>query len=228
MNASLKPSALNSRFANWTLLHIPVGGYSTINLRLNVTENATGDLVNRVSASAGCNGGWIYAENYHVLERGWLKCCPPKISLEKSAIVQDQQPGMISYKLAFENSGSKVMAARLTDYLPEGMILSSASVAPLNYEEYEDGTRAVTWTFNAVQPGEHVVVEVLVQALRDGSFTNAARLQAANVDGSGTATTESRASVYVDGTSRSPYQTGHGIWQPPDWDFRTSDEGLRL
>ena len=209
INASLKPSALNSRFANWTLLHLPVGGYSTINLRLNVTENATGDLVNRVSAAAGYNGEWIVAENYHVLERGWLKCCPPRIALEKSGVAQIQQPGLVSYRLAFENPGSQVMAARLTDYLPEGMILFSSSVYPLNYQAYEDGTRAVTWTFNAVQPGEQVVVDLLVQALRDGSFTNAARLEAANVDGSGTAATEASTAVYVDGTAQSPYRSGY-------------------
>jgi uncharacterized repeat protein (TIGR01451 family) len=228
INASLKPSALNSRFANWTLLHLPMGGYSTINLRLNVTENATGDLVNRVSAAAGYNGGWIVAENYHVLERGWLKCCPPRIALEKSGVAQVQQPGLVSYRLAFENPGSRVMAARLIDYLPEGMILFSSTAYPLNYEAYEDGTRAVTWTFNAVKPGEHVVVDFQVQALRDGSFTNAARLQAANVDGSGTAATEASTNVYVDGTARSPYRPGYSTWQPPDWDFSTSEEGLQL
>jgi len=72
------------------------------------------------------------------------------------------------------------------------------------------------------------VVDLLVQALRDGSFTNAARLEAANVDGSGTAATEASTSVYVDGTAKSPYRPGYSTWQPPDWDFSTSEEGLRL
>jgi uncharacterized repeat protein (TIGR01451 family) len=228
INASLKPSALNSRFANWTLRHLPVGGYSTIDLRLNVTEDSTGNLVNRVSAAAVYNGEWIVAENFHVLERGWLECCPLRIALEKSGVTQIQQPGLVSYRLVFENPGSQVMAARLIDYLPQNMILYSSSVYPLNYQAYEDGTRAVTWTFNSVQPGEHVVVDLLVQALRDGSFTNAARLEAANVDGSGTAATEASTSVYVDGTGRSPYRSGYSTWQPPDWDFSTSEEGLRL
>ena len=228
VNASLKPSILTTGFANWTLLHLPVGGYSTIKLRLNVTDNAMGDLVNRVSVAAGYNGNWIVASNYHVLESGWLKCCAPRITLQKSGMASAQQPGLVSYRLAFENPGSQVMAARLTDYLPEGMMLSSASVDPLDYKEYEDATRAVTWTFNAVQPGEHVVVDFVVQALRDGSFTNAARLEASNVDGSGTATTTASTAVYVDGTSQSPYHPGYSTWQPPDWDFRGSEEGLQL
>jgi hypothetical protein len=117
------------------------------------------------------------------------------------------------------------MAARLTDYLPEGMRLYSSSIDPL---EYEKNTRVVTWTFNAVKPGEVVLVDFVAQAVRDGSFTNAARLKGVNVDGSGIATTEASAAVYVEGTSRSPYYPGYSSWQPPDWDFRGSGEGLQL
>ncbi|HUS75740.1 MAG TPA: hypothetical protein VMY43_07000, partial [Methanothrix sp.] len=225
INASLKPTSLTSCYANWTLLHLPVGGYSTINLRLNVTENAADDLVNRVSAAAGYNGNWIFASNYHVLETSWLKCCAPRISLQKSAVVSALQPGLVSYRLAFENPGGQVMAARLTDYLPEGMRLYSSSIDPL---EYEKNTRVVTWAFNAVKPGEVVFVDFVAQAVRDGSFTNAARLEGVNVDGSGIATTEASAAVYVEGTSRSPYYPGYSSWQPPDWDFRGSEEGLQL
>ena len=54
------PSELTPGYANWTLLSLGIGGSSTIDLKLNVTEDV-GSLVNRVEA-AGCHDGqWVTA-----------------------------------------------------------------------------------------------------------------------------------------------------------------------
>ncbi|MCX6676245.1 MAG: hypothetical protein NTW84_07495, partial [Methanothrix sp.] len=57
INSSLRPS-LTSSSANWTLTHLPVGGRSEITLWLEMGEDRSDTLVNRVQAGGSHEAGW--------------------------------------------------------------------------------------------------------------------------------------------------------------------------
>jgi uncharacterized repeat protein (TIGR01451 family) len=224
INASVRPTELASGYASWMLTHLAVGGRSTIELMLNVTEEAAGDLVNRVEVAGGYDGRWVTAANFSVIEAAWLSCCPPEISLEKAVEADPENPAIVSYTITVRNLASSAVAARITDYVPDGLTIIESSVVP---SEYWQG-RAV-WTFSEIGAGEVKVIEYKARALRDGSYTNRVHIDASSVGGYGSTYADAAASVVVGGSGAKPYTTRYGGWQPPPkFGLNASEEGIQM
>jgi len=90
MYASIKPSEprsselFESRYANWTFTHLPIGQAVTIHLR--VLRNVVIDVpINVVYVSAGYNGQWIYASDSTDTNTNWLSCSPVGICTKAQA-----------------------------------------------------------------------------------------------------------------------------------------------
>lgn len=89
-DASIKPSEprsselFESRYANWTFTHLPIGQAVTIHLR--VLRNVVIDVpINVVYVSAGYNGQWIYASDSTDTNTNWLSCSPAGICTKAQA-----------------------------------------------------------------------------------------------------------------------------------------------
>lgn len=220
LNASLRPSQTGEGYANWTLTHLPSGGIAQITLHLLMPGEDFGS-VNRVYASGGYGSSFVTSANYFAIEGSWLPLCGGQIELEKTAALDAHDPTLIYYKLMFINNGNRSVVAKVSDILPEGMQMVNATSDPVRYD-----TNSVEWVLPSVQPGEISSIEYLARAYRDGSYTNRAHVEAVYLDGSGSDSTDASASVVVEGSGRTASTTRYTEWQPPDWGFSTSEEGL--
>jgi uncharacterized repeat protein (TIGR01451 family) len=223
--SSIKPSSLTKTQANWTLTHLGIGDNLDIELELNVTEtgyNGTllGDLVNRVDVYGSYTGGWVKASSYHVMYVNWLGCCSPELAIEKRAIVEQSDPTLIDYKIVLQNMANYPMAVTVVDYLPDSLRIVEANQTPDRI-----GPGRVEWVFNTVPAGKVINIDYVAQAQRDGQQVNKVKVRGVAITGEGTATAESEASVYINGTGRQPYTTRYDGWQPPDWEMNMSEEG---
>jgi|GEM_PF-5644542 len=209
IDASLRPEELTAQGANWTLMYLPVGGYSTIELRLKV-EEAGRNLVNRVYAAGSYDGGWVTAGNYSALEWGWLPCCPLDVGANKTARLDPRDPRVVVFRLAFQNRALVPVAVTAIDLLPRGMVLHSASLEP----EEKGGT--LRWTFPEVGAGQTVVIEYRATATANGSYTNSAMVETVAIDGSGYGLAQASATATVTGDGDS---SDRGEWPPHDLRF---------
>jgi len=220
LNASLRPSQTGEGYANWTLTYLPSGGVAQINLHLLMPGEDFGS-VNRVYAAGGYGSSFVTSANYFAIEGSWLPCCSGQIELEKTAALDAHDPTLIYYRLMFINNGNRSVVATVSDILPEGVQMVNATSDPVRYD-----TNYVEWVLPSVQPGEIASIEYLARAYRDGSYTNRAHVEAVYLDGSGSDSTDASASVVVEGSGRTASTTRYTEWQPPDWGFSTSEEGL--
>ncbi len=90
LDASIKPSEprrselSESRYANWTFTHLPIGQAVTIHLR--VLRYVIIDVpINVVYVSAGYNGQWINASNSTATNTDYLSCSPQGICTKAQA-----------------------------------------------------------------------------------------------------------------------------------------------
>jgi uncharacterized repeat protein (TIGR01451 family) len=223
ISSSVKPSMLSSSDANWTILHLGIGNTLTITLKLNVTEEASSNLINRVEVVGLAGDIYVSAANYSSLESGFLSCCQPQVAVDKRAQLDSQDPSIVHYTIMVKNNANSTMAARLTDQLPGGMSLIEASLMPESYD-----ANHIYWVLPELEPNEVVTIEYTVHAARNGAYTNSVHLDASAVDGSGSDTAEASAYVDVKDTGIAPKTTRYDGWQPPDWNMNASEEGISI
>lgn len=90
LDASIKPSEprgselFESRYANWTFTHLPIGQAVTIHLRV-LRYVAIDVPINVVYVSAGYDGQWICASNSTATNTNWLSCSPQGICTKSQA-----------------------------------------------------------------------------------------------------------------------------------------------
>jgi uncharacterized repeat protein (TIGR01451 family) len=204
--SSLRPTELASNSAQWTLVHLGIGSSSTIELKLNATEDLD-NLVNRVQARGGYNDEWVSAENYSALQLNWLSCCPPQLRTSKTGYVDANDSMLVHYRIVLKNRESYVMAATVTDDLPDGMMFINSTVQPSDYRSGH-----VKWNIIDIKPGEVKVIDYLVRALQDGVFVNQAHIETTTVNGSDYAFADVSCQVQIG----SGFNSGtDSSWQPP-------------
>jgi uncharacterized repeat protein (TIGR01451 family) len=204
--SSLRPSELASNSAQWTLVYLGIGSSSTINLKLNATEDLD-NLVNRVQARGGYNDEWVSAENYSALQLNWLSCCPPQLRASKTGYVDANDSMLAHYRIVLKNRESYIMAATINDDLPGGMMFINSTVQPSDYSPGH-----VRWNIIDLKPGEVKVIDYLARALQNGVFVNQAHIDTASVDGSDGAFADVSCQVQIGGAFNSG---SNSSWQPP-------------
>lgn len=206
VRSSLRPTVLNSSSARWTLLSLGIGSTTTIELKLNMTGDAS-SVVNRVQVDGSYDGGWVTAQNYSSLEFNWLSCCPPEIWADMTARADAEDAMRIHYSITLKNRGNSVMAATITDHLPADLMFQNSSIAPASYSPGQ-----VIWNIVDLQPGETRTIDYLALASHSGSFVNQAHIEAYPLDGSGGALADVATRVDVGGTIG---DFSSSDWQPP-------------
>jgi uncharacterized repeat protein (TIGR01451 family) len=223
IGSSVKPATLSSSDANWTILHLGIGNTITLNLRLNVTQWAPSNILNRVEVGGLAGDKFVSAANYSYLEPGWLGCCQPAVAIDKRAQLDSQDHSMVHYTIMVKNNAQTTMAARLTDQLPGGMSLLGASPAPGSYD-----ANYIHWVLPELKPNEVLTIEYNVHAARNGGYTNNVHLDASAVDGVGSSTADASAYVDVTDTGIAAKTARYDGWQPPDWNLSNSEEGISM
>ena len=195
----------------------------TIQLTLNITDYAPGNIVNQVMV-CGMNGdSCISAAAYSSLESGSMTCCPPEVFVDKTAKLDALDPTLVHYTIVVKNNAKNTMAATVADKLPAGMSLLEASPEP-----NVDGGLLMQWVIADLAPGEIKTIEYDVRAAMDGSYVNAVHVDATAVDGTGYATKDASARIDIASTGVAPKTTRYGGWQAPDWNMTSPDEGITI
>ena len=112
ISSSYRPSALSARQANWTILHLGIGNSLTINLKLNITEYAPGNVLNCVVASGVTGGALVSSTNCTSLDSSWLGCCPPDVSVEKKAQRDPSDPTVVHYTIMLRNNANSILGRK--------------------------------------------------------------------------------------------------------------------
>ena len=223
IGSSVKPATLSSSDANWTILHLGIGNTLTINLRLNVTQWAPSNILNRVEVGGLAGDTYVSAANYSYLEPGWLGCCQPSVAIDKRAQLDTQDHSMVHYTIMVKNNAQTTMVARLTDQLPGDMSLLGASPAPESYD-----MNYIHWVLPELKPNEILTIEYNVHAARNGGYNNNVHLDASAVDGAGSSTADASAYIDVTDTGVAAKTARYDGWQPPDWNLNNSEEGISM
>lgn len=193
IGSSVGPSELTPEYANWTLLGLGIGGSSTIDLKLNVTEDV-GSLVNRVEA-AGCQDGqWVTAANFSVIQISWLPCCMSDILVSKEAVLEPGANNIVDYRITLHNPWNYTMAASVVDRLPGSMRMLGSSLQP---SDFDSNSNRITWMIIDLQPGQTKTIEYGAEAQQKGVLVNRARVEAYSVGGPDSITAEASAEIEV-------------------------------
>ncbi|VVB64747.1 Uncharacterised protein [uncultured archaeon] len=164
-------------------------------------------LVNRIQAKGEYDNQWVSAENFSALQLNWLSCCPPQLFAAKQASIDAKDSMLVRYKIVLKNREKSSMAASITDRLPDGMEFINSSLEPADH-----GPDWVTWNLIDLKPGEAVIIDYLVKALRTGTFVNQAHIDAHYLNGSDSASADVSSSIDIGG---SKYSRSSSDWQPP-------------
>lgn len=179
LSSSLRPSELNRSFARWTLIDLGIGDSATIELRLNITEEHAGTLVNRVRVRGGYSDQWVEVEALSALQLDWLGCCPPYLSAAKKAQADSNDPMLVHYSIALKNSNHQTMTAAVRDLLPNGMVFQSSSPPPADHNSSE-----ILWTITDLLPEETRCINYTVRAMQSGIYINRAHIESYSTDAS--------------------------------------------
>jgi uncharacterized repeat protein (TIGR01451 family) len=223
ISASVKPTTLTDKTANWTILHLGIGNSLTINLKLNITEFAPDSVLNCVQVSGLAGESMVASTNCTSLDSAWLRCCESKVSAEKSAKLDATDPAVVHYTITLHNHANSSWAAKVTDQIPADMTLLNSSIEP-----YSKDPIYISWNFANLAPDEVVTIEYSMRAARNGAYTNKVHVDAIAVDGSGSGSADAYAYADVKGTGVAPRTLRYDGWQPPDWDLNTSEEGITI
>jgi uncharacterized repeat protein (TIGR01451 family) len=221
ISSSIRPSSLSGSSVNWTLLNLGIGNSVTIDLALNITDYAPDNIVNRVMVCGMKGDDSISAAAYSVLESGAMGCCPPELSVGKTAKLDATDPTRVHYTISLKNNANSAMAATVKDRLPTGMSLLQSSLEPSSYVQ-----PLISWVLVDLLPGEVRTIEYDVRAGADGS--NSVQVDATAVDGSGYVTEEAAAQIDIESTGVATRTTRYGGWQVPDWNMTSPDEGITI
>jgi len=214
IEASLRPSELTDSYVNWTLMNIGIGDVVDIDLKLDVTECHTSELVNRVKVWGGINNGegWVYASNFSALEVSWLTCCPGgPLTVETNAQTNGT---VVRYEIEISNLEDATRVATVTDYLPEGMELVESSIP---FASYEDGV--VVWNLVEIPASGTAEIEFSALAPGSGRFTNTVEVDPRSVDGSVVQPMSATCVIDVGTVSDECGTVSCDAWQPPDWEL---------
>lgn len=223
ISSSIRPSSLSGGSANWTLMHLGIGDSATIQMTLNITDYAPGNIVNRVLVCGMKGDSCISAAAYSAIESDAMTCCPPEVFVDKTAKLDDLDSTLVHYTIALKNNAPNTIAATVTDKLPAGMSLQKASPEP-----NVDGGLLMEWVIADLGPGEIGTIEYDVKAAMDGTYVNTAHVDAVSVDGTGYATKDASARIDITSTGVAPKTTRYGGWQVPDWNMTSPDEGITI
>ncbi|NBK25437.1 MAG: DUF11 domain-containing protein, partial [Spirochaetia bacterium] len=223
ISSSVKPTGLTASAANWTILHLGIGNSLSINLKLNITENAFDNVLNCVQVSGVTGETVVSSTNCSSLDAAWLGCCQSDVSVEKIAELDSIDPSVVHYTIMLKNHGTSSWAARVTDQIPVDMTLLNSSVEPYSIDPIY-----ITWNYANLQPDELVIIEYSMRAARNGAYTNKVHVDTSAVDGSGSGSEDAYAYIDVRSTGVAPRTLRYDGWQPPDWDLNTSDEGITI
>jgi uncharacterized repeat protein (TIGR01451 family) len=223
ISSSIRPSSLSGGSVNWTLLNLGIGNSVTIQLKLNITDYAPGNIVNRVMVCGMKGDSCISAASYSSLESDSMTCCPPEVFVDKTAKLDALDPTLVHYTIVVKNNAKNTMAATVADKLPAGMSLLQAYPEP-----NVDGGLLMQWVIADLAPGEITTIEYDVKAAMDGSYVNAVHVDATAVDGTGYATKDASARIDIGSTGVAPKTTRYGGWQAPDWNMTSPDEGITI
>jgi uncharacterized repeat protein (TIGR01451 family) len=223
ISSSVKPTTLTERNANWTILHLGIGNSLSINLKLNITEQAPDNVLNCVQVSGVAGESIVASTNCTSLDSAWLGCCESKVSVEKNAKLDAADPAVVHYTITLQNHANSNWAAKVTDQVPTDMTLLNSSIEP-----YSKDPILISWNFANLAPDEVVTIEYSMRAARNGAYTNKVHVDAVAADGSGSGSADAYAYADVRGTGVAPRTLRYDGWQPPDWDLNTSDEGITV
>ena len=223
IGSSVKPTALTAATANWTILHLGIGNSLSINLKLNITEEASDNVLNCVQVSGVAGEAVVSSTNCTSLDTAWLGCCASEVSVEKNAKLDSTDPTVVHYTIMLRNNAKSNWAAKVTDQVPADMTLLNSSVEP-----YSINPAYINWAFANLAPDELVTIEYSMRAARNGAYTNKVHVDTSAVDGSGSGSADAYAYIDVRGTGVAPRTLKYDGWQPPDWELNTSEEGISV
>jgi len=210
-SSSLRPYRLTAGSAEWVLTHLAVGGRAEILLRLEVTDLCDQDLVNRVEASGGYDGGWANATNFSAIERGRLWCSPAGgVSATMTAKPDGENPRQVVYNLTIRNEANAPRVVAATCQLPEGMRLLDSRVP---FSSYDKGV--VTWNLIDLLPFGSKTISFEVEALMSGTFASRSDVQVLSIDGT-SAAEDLTVGAFVTVGEFDGEMVAPG-WRPPEW-----------
>ena len=224
ISSSIRPDSFSNTEANWSLMNLGIGNSIQLDLVLNVTDYAPGNVVNRVMV-CGMNGleGCVSGSAYFALEFGGMTCCPPEVVLDKMAKIDATDPTLIHYTIVVKNTANATVAATLTDMLPVGLNYMSAT----NQPDIQKG-QFLQWIIPTLEPGDVTTIEYQARASMNGAYVNEVHMDATAVDGTGYDTEDAAARVYIGSTGVAPRTTRYGGWQVPDWNMTSPDQGITV
>ena len=224
IGSSIRPESLSATEVNWSLISLGIGNSIQIELDLNVTDYAPGNVVNRVMV-CGMNGdlGCVSGSAYSAIESGGMSCCPPEVILDKVAKIDANDPTLIHYTIVVQNNANATVAATLTDMLPAGLTYMSASNQPNRH----DG-QFLEWIVPDLMANGTVIIEYQAKASMNGPYVNEVHMDATAVDGTGYDTEDAAARVYIGSTGVPPRTTRYGGWQVPDWNMTSPEQGITV
>ena len=224
ISSSIRPDSFSNTEANWSLMNLGIGNSIQLDLVLNVTDYAPGNVVNRVMV-CGMNGleGCVSGSAYSALEFGGMTCCPPEVVLDKMAEIDATDPTLIHYTIVVKNNANATVAATLTDMLPVGLNYMSAT----NQPDIQEG-QFLQWIIPTLEPGDVTTIEYQARASMNGAYVNEVHMDATAVDGTGYDTEDAAARVYIGSTGVAPRTTRYGGWQAPDWNMTSPDQGITV
>jgi len=220
VNSSLRPSLTQSS-ANWSLTHLPVGERSEITLWLEIGENLSNRLVNRVQVAGSHEAGWASASNLSVLECGWLPCAPSRgdqIAVKKSAFVNESASDLVWYLLRIENQGNCTSSLTVTDSLPRGMRLIEATPDVTSYD-LESNT--LFWNIISLKPKGSLSIIYQVQVTGGGRQVNQVKVEAISPEGCDMKPAYDSTVLVLGKESEESWPDD---WKPPEnWEFQCFD-----
>ncbi|MEI6104333.1 MAG: hypothetical protein WCP70_10350 [Methanothrix sp.] len=223
IGSSIRPASISKTDANWTLVHLGIGNTIEIELELNLTEYAPGNIVNRVMVCGMNKDACVSGAAYAALESAGLPCCLSEVRLDKRAVLDATDPTLVHFTIEVRNNADSTLAATLTDMLPAGLTFLSASPEPSRQEG-----QFLQWIVPDLQPGGVATIQYLARATMDDSYVNSVHLDATAVDAAGYDTADAAARVEVWSSGVAPKTTRYGGWQTPDWNMTSPDEGITI
>jgi len=137
VNASIEPSDLTPRYAEWSITTLRIGESATIDLRLKVTREID-KLTNRAVAESiyeKKSGQDIQEKKVRAYSTSdvmidWEMCRLPNLSASMTAELDYSTPTIVDYKLIIQNLADYKMTVNVTDQLPEGMMFLNSTIEP--------------------------------------------------------------------------------------------------
>jgi len=206
--SSVRPSSLSPNSVQWTLVSLGIGASSTIDLMLNITEDAD-SLVNQVQVRGAYDGEWVTASNSTALQLNWLSCCPPELRVSKSGYVDENDSLLVHYRISLLNREQYTMVATIVDQLPAGMQFVNSSLQPSDY-----GSSYATWNIVDLKPGEVRSIDYLARASYGGTFVNLAHIVAYPLNSSDLVLADATSKILVPADYPRPAKYSSS-WQPP-------------